>query len=319
MRLIPALAGKTGPRQPEPAIPAAHPRAGGENITANDWETRVRGSSPRWRGKPRLCVPIGEAVRLIPALAGKTQAGLKQSHATQAHPRAGGENLAAPLTDAQSLWLIPALAGKTIAVESAAAGGGGSSPRWRGKHLPSPVRFLRLRLIPALAGKTIRDVEVERAIAAHPRAGGENPEKSRNRIVFRGSSPRWRGKRSRGAPARRIGLAHPRAGGENETEMISRSIARGSSPRWRGKLRAHIFEGLHDRLIPALAGKTVSEFRDVPKRRAHPRAGGENEVHNAIVCLVPGSSPRWRGKPTASIMSSIRRRLIPALAGKTSP
>ena len=114
VRLIPALAGKTGPRQPEPAIPAAHPRAGGENPVSVSPLVRPSGSSPRWRGKHREGLKRPSLLGLIPALAGKTQAGLKQSHATQAHPRAGGENLAAPLTDAQSLWLIPALAGKTL-------------------------------------------------------------------------------------------------------------------------------------------------------------------------------------------------------------
>ena len=51
--------------------------------------------------------------------------------------------------------------------------------------------------------------------------------------------------------------------------------------------------------------------------RAHPRAGGENEVINMIRVAVAGSSPRGRGKRRGHLDHRDVRRLIPARAGKT--
>ena len=213
-----------------------------------------------------------------------------------AHPRAGGENT-------RSL--------------SPSCSAGGSSPRWRGKRYAADPSFTILRLIPALAGKTIRDVEVERAIAAHPRAGGENRGEAASHGHIFGSSPRWRGKLSNLTPgrlARRLipalagktcgcGLrwswspAHPRAGGENAAQAADSGEGEGSSPRWRGKLASP----------PAVALRGL----------AHPRAGGENDLQNLSTKAANGSSPRWRGKLLDLCAPPRPGRLIPALAGKT--
>ena len=53
------------------------------------------------------------------------------------------------------------------------------------------------------------------------------------------------------------------------------------------------------------------------QRRAHPRAGGENDDRGKAVVADNGSSPRGRGKLTALTDTMLRRRLIPARAGKT--
>ena len=50
---------------------------------------------------------------------------------------------------------------------------------------------------------------------------------------------------------------------------------------------------------------------------AHPRAGGENDVDQALVGRPSGSSPRGRGKQSWSHHLALETGLIPARAGKT--
>ena len=112
LRLIPARAGKT-PNNCEIACDGwAHPRAGGENIECRPECDSDDGSSPRGRGKPPIVGDWKGARRLIPARAGKTASQKPPPGGNAAHPRAGGENLAARA----SLTLVA-----------------GSSPRGRGK------------------------------------------------------------------------------------------------------------------------------------------------------------------------------------------
>ena len=70
-------------------------------------------------------------------------------------------------------------------------------------------------------------------------------------------------------------------------------------------------------LIPAHAGKTLVDVLEVPARRAHPRACGENNASKVCSCPFKGSSPRMRGKLLASIGNGQCVGLIPAHAGKT--
>ena len=111
-RLIPAWAGKTNSRPRRYLRCAAHPRVGGENCLTGALNQTPTGSSPRGRGKrvPRLRVP--QALRLIPAWAGKTTSISSVSQRRWAHPRVGGENQI---------------------TERACHGDRGSSPRGRGK------------------------------------------------------------------------------------------------------------------------------------------------------------------------------------------
>ena len=91
----------------------------------------------------------------------------------------------------------------------------------------------------------------------------------------------------------------------------------GSSPRGRGKRsRGRPVRG-RARLIPARAGKTELLEHDPPAPAAHPRAGGENSVTSTSVFCDPGSSPRGRGKHGLAVGRVLKRRLIPARAGKT--
>ena len=90
--LIPAWAGKTPRKPPEPTPPPAHPRVGGENVIVACASRSWPGSSPRGRGKPGDGSENWFLRRLIPAWAGKTITGALGVIQGMAHPRVGGEN-----------------------------------------------------------------------------------------------------------------------------------------------------------------------------------------------------------------------------------
>ena len=154
-----------------------------------------------------------------------------------------------------------------------------------------------------------------------------------------GSSPLTRGKptprRSTGRPSGLIPAhagktatactnattwgAHPRSRGENYRSISDCRSELGSSPLTRGKRLPERFSRDWLGLIPAHAGKT-GDYRRVPVREgAHPRSRGENMRRCSWVLPGAGSSPLTRGKPLPERGLRLRRGLIPAHAGKTSP
>ena len=133
--LIPAHAGKTRPLEASVVTCGAHPRACGENASAEKPFEYRSGSSPRMRGKLEVAPSNACSAGLIPAHAGKTRAAVRESWKSRAHPRACGENP------------IPSLIAASVA---------GSSPRMRGKRVRHRKYFHGDRLIPAHAGKTSR-------------------------------------------------------------------------------------------------------------------------------------------------------------------
>ena len=171
--LIPAHAGKTGCRLARGIGARAHPRSRGENARSGASRACRAGSSPLTRGKQAVDWRGGSARGLIPAHAGKTEAGRWSACRCRAHPRSRGENL-------------------DMAWSKSAADG--SSPLTRGKLLHGALDVQRARLIPAHAGKTLGEV-LERYVAgAHPRSRGENGEKWDTSTPNVGSSPLTRGK-----------------------------------------------------------------------------------------------------------------------------
>ena len=295
--LIPARAGKTSPGWAAPPPSAAHPRAGGENEAGSGFSSMTSGSSPRGRGKPLQFELVAGVGRLIPARAGKT---------TETVIKMVGDF--------------------------------GSSPRGRGKRRYGRTGQRADGLIPARAGKTF-DCELSGIDSrAHPRAGGENGERDQVEHGGTGSSPRGRGKPPnvrrwaygvRLIPARAgktmmsmtevvMDEAHPRAGGENALSDAPSLIECGSSPRGRGKHQPRNWRKPRGGLIPARAGKTSEAVRHTHTRRAHPRAGGENQTNRNTGGGELGSSPRGRGKLDTMSRGWTCTRLIPARAGKTS-
>ena len=315
-RLIPAWAGKTGVGSSVSAGLAAHPRVGGENYRNGSRRRASSGSSPRGRGKLLVGRHAHQRGRLIPAWAGKTKRLPHGPRLEGAHPRVGGENTG------------PA---------SGRASSKGSSPRGRGKRRGGgPCRRAR-GLIPAWAGKTL--VVGGRACPprAHPRVGGENSSCDRLVQPGSGSSPRGRGKPRRVRPSTCTGglipawagktslivspssvlTAHPRVGGENTNPDAPVTPETGSSPRGRGKPERGRHNAAQEGLIPAWAGKTLSSVAATRSTAAHPRVGGENDTPLEIALLMPGSSPRGRGKRGRRQGLDHGLGLIPAWAGKT--
>ena len=235
-RLIPARAGKTGPRSPQRGPPAAHPRACGENLSGIGSTLNTWGSSPRVRGKRAELHSLLHELGLIPARAGKTAVVGAGASKASAHPRACGENVGNSDTPNNT---------------------NGSSPRVRGKPDRGHGPPVHARLIPARAGKTKPRSRRSPLPWAHPRACGENLSAETKADAAAGSSPRVRGKRRvRRGTSRAAGLiparagktwsrpkerpgprAHPRACGENAFFEDLDELVEGSSPRVRGKPR----------------------------------------------------------------------------------
>ena len=120
--LIPACAGKTGRVACFSPFLGAHPRMRGENGKQGDFWTGAAGSSPHARGKHAVFHPFAPGIGLIPACAGKTNAGNPQAMPAKAHPRMRGEN---------PIWLCPQQSGI------------GSSPHARGKHLATWINTVK--------------------------------------------------------------------------------------------------------------------------------------------------------------------------------
>ena len=229
-------------------------------------------------------------------MAGSTVDGPRFGEGQEDHPRVGGEHETATTRP---------------------AGGGGSSPRWRGA--PGRVRHdhLRLGIIPALAGSTSRPENTSpNADGSSPRWRGaqlghaEGPVRAGIIPALAGSTGTWCGT---GGGCR----DHPRVGGEHVEEDSPIVGMLGSSPRWRGALPRAELNATLPRIIPALAGSTPSPVHDQGTQPDHPRVGGEHSSSRSLAFSICGSSPRWRGAPAASGKSLQQLRIIPALAGST--
>ena len=207
----------------------------------------------------------------------------------------------------------------------------------RGKrHLAERFGYF-LRIIPAHAGQTGLGNPTRRSSADHPRACGANMRSGSESSACAGSSPRMRGKRrlvreqhhririipahagqtASGRPEASCSADHPRACGANKSLSRMSPLRNGSSPRMRGKLlRCRIGQDRH-RIIPAHAGQTGGAVR--PPRRCpdHPRACGANSTLQKLIRALAGSSPRMRGKPSATAPWRTITRIIPAHAGQT--
>ena len=70
----------------------------------------------------------------------------------------------------------------------------------------------------------------------------------------------------------------------------------GSSPLTRGKPIGQLMPILTTGLIPAHAGKTISEHANSDPAQAHPRSRGENVGAARHEAGEAGSSPLTRGK-----------------------
>ena len=91
----------------------------------------------------------------------------------------------------------------------------------------------------------------------------------------------------------------------------------GSSPRVRGEVSIPTARFCRTGIIPAGAGRRLTEPTTGLTLVDHPRGCGEKELEAlAAVCFV-GSSPRVRGEGRSPPSSLCRRGIIPAGAGRS--
>ena len=318
MGCIPAPAGETKPSTPKRQGRQVHPRACGGNFTRFETQWRIRGASPRLRGKLRPGPSHRNRHRCIPAPAGETLRRSRSLAPVAVHPRACGGN-------------------RTISTKQAQ--GGGASPRLRGKRLPDCLPPLLVGCIPAPAGETWSAPGCGRSRRVHPRACGGNVMSHKPNHEKRGASPRLRGKRppSRQCPAHRGCIpapagetraagsragrcpVHPRACGGNIAGADTATPQQGASPRLRGKRTPGKSPNRSAGCIPAPAGETYARGARSVSPGVHPRACGGNACLICSVSHVVGASPRLRGKRRAESSPPWRARCIPAPAGETAP
>ncbi len=209
------------------------------------------------------------------------------------------------------------------------------SSRTRGAAGHPPPPSPRVGTTPARAGSSCPSYRPGRRRWDHPRASREqDPAPSWSPCVT-GSSPRVRGAdlrlRTPGRPggiiparagSRTAGTAptpgrrnHPRACGEQGWRVRSVSVMWGSSPRVRGAALGVANALPAPRIIPARAGSSRRRNRPRSRPGDHPRACGEQMVHDADSSPSTGSSPRVRG--AADDLAELRRLdgIIPARAG----
>ena len=132
-RIIPAHAGNTTHPLPTHSQSEDHPRACGEHAKRDTATQSRSGSSPRMRGTLVIALRPESCMRIIPAHAGNTAAGLTQQQEPGDHPRACGEHYVQKYT----IFDNP-----------------GSSPRMRGTRYSNQRRTRCNRIIPAHAGNT---------------------------------------------------------------------------------------------------------------------------------------------------------------------
>ena len=231
---------------------------------------------------------------IIPALAGNTLVRAWVTCRDRDHPRSRGEYCRSREA------LTTAL---------------GSSPLSRG--IPGRKRMLEVMsgIIPALAGNTLRPGGFDRYPRDHPRSRGEYGAGLYGSGRVSGSSPLSRGIRT-DAPhnAEHVGIIpalagnteaaaatpprrpdHPRSRGEYSCLNRCSCSMSGSSPLSRGIRRPARHRATARRIIPALAGNTVSSGRPSAHFSDHPRSRGEYQPSVSGQLGGNGSSPLSRG------------------------
>ena len=156
--------------------------------------------------------------------------------------------------------------------------GGGSSPLSRGILAGGGPGIPRRRIIPALAGNTSLPRTCHPRMRDHPRSRGEYTGSTGVAWLEEGSSPLSRGIREdelyeghggriipalagntrTGPTADPLTRDHPRSRGEYLDRVGSEADETGSSPLSRGIRHGRWPPQLYRRIIPALAGNTVT-------------------------------------------------------------
>ncbi len=323
--LAPALAGTAaGPRDGE-GTSEAHPRAGGDGVGVDISAPPVLGSPPRGRRRPRDHHGDGAPGGLTPARAGTAHLRHLPYPQRRAHPRAGGDG---PTNTALlACWRGSPPRGRGRPGERVARRTvPGLTPRGRGRLFGGHGAGAVVGLTPARAGTALigdrrRGLTPARAGTAGPLA--EYFTKAR-------AHPARAGTAAPHAGTTGSGRAHPRAGGDGSTVATTGRYWPGSPPRGRGRPADRHRPRAVRGLTPARAGTARGRRARSPRRRAHPRAGGDGvgrEIVEAIraggdgretpcqLIGTEGSPPRGRGRRTFPLGRFGPPGLTPARAG----
>ena len=232
-----------------------HPRIRGEHMHVYSPVHRFDGSSPHTRGA-LVGREFGEdVVRIIPAYAGSTMAGVLITGVLPDHPRIRGEHDPAALPADQP---------------------GGSSPHTRGAPARPPRNRLPVPDHPRIRGehKSV-NISVNTFEGSSPHTRGALEDASvgglRDRIIpaYAGSTP---ASPDRTTPSR----DHPRIRGEHKNVHISVNTFEGSSPHTRGAPHTVGGDEVGGGIIPAYAGSTTASASALRTSSDHPRIRGEH-------------------------------------------
>ena len=357
IRIIPARAGFTRPRNSRTPRAPDHPRSRGVYLGSSGYALPCGGSSPLARGLLHGQT-IGYALkRIIPARAGFTSPVPRGRRLVWDHPRSRGvygtacthmvarigssplaRGLRRPVIRALGKrGIIPARAGFTqtgdkgpretwdhprsrgVYDPSAAAGAHrfGSSPLARGLQRPPRPRAAVLRIIPARAGFTGPGAHSPASHPDHPRSRGVYPIPFSPEGWQQGSSPLARGLPAQVGPERPYARIIPARAGFTVGHRCT-GRSQTDHPRSRG-----VYPGVSRRdrerrgIIPARAGFTTSSPTGAGSWRDHPRSRGVYGLRALHGQHLSGSSPLARGLLLASQVNLPDRRIIPARAGFT--
>ena len=111
---------------------------------------------------------------------------------------------------------------------------------------------------------------------------------------------------------------HPRACGKDSISFFKVGIAVGSPPRMRERLPRNHWACPGRGITPAHAGKTFHKRKSRPGRKDHPRTCGKDVFFTSVADGVGGSPPRMRERPGGCFSHTLKDRITPAHAGKTS-
>ena len=154
--IIPACAGNTIYKYFSFSCGRDHPRMRGEHASTQAEKLSTAGSSPHARGTHAHAVGHQTGLGIIPACAGNTEGGLKETTKSGDHPRMRGEHEQARFW----LWFWA-----------------GSSPHARGTLAPASSTYRAVGIIPACAGNTPAGFILPPTGGDHPRMRGEHTKK----------------------------------------------------------------------------------------------------------------------------------------------
>ena len=270
---IPACAGEAHQSGAYRQCLWVYPRVCGGSDAGGEPPARVKGLSPRVRGKRAHIHIYHRRRRSIPACAGEASLSVSQQQTLRVYPRVcgGSTTLALMLNE-----------------------GAGLSPRVRGKHIaatpPEPPR----RSIPACAGEAEPREQTAYPGRVYPRVCGGSASWTARRGWSTGLSPRVRGKPESGGCRPGLLRSIPACAGEAEIVEVVAVIDRvyprvcGGSQRSIGRLA-----GFHG-LSPRVRGKPGPPREGTTMTRSIPACAGE-AAGRPGVAGVAGVYPRVCG------------------------